>query len=251
MCPPTHHGEMENVPRDRRPTGGVDLILLAGVPGAGKSTALRALATCRPDLTRIDSDDPRQRLAALLGPRIGYRWYRPVVHLCHAMRVAASILRGPRQGRRLVVHHPGTARAFRGSVARLGRLRGWSPAVIFVDTGQEDALAGQRERGRMVRDRAFRRHWERWLVVLGGIDVPGSAVSREPWSRIHLGTRDEVVPLVDALTRHDGELGSPVGAGAPRRPALLARHEAATPPNPSRPETIWTRLRSAGSLPEC
>ncbi len=57
--------------------GRQDLLVVAGLPGAGKTTMLRHAAGALPVL---DSDEVRERLTAVLPKSTPYRCYRPFVH---------------------------------------------------------------------------------------------------------------------------------------------------------------------------
>lgn len=139
-----------------------DLVLVGGVPGAGKSTVLRRLRR-RPGIRVLDPDGHRDTLRRRVGGVVPYRVYRPVVHTLHALDVLTALVRGPRRdGGVLVVHEPGTRPRRTSALLRLARARGWRPAMVFVDASRDAALAGQRERGRVLGTRSFDGHWERW-----------------------------------------------------------------------------------------
>jgi predicted kinase len=129
------------------------LLLVAGVPGAGKSTLLSALPP-RPGLRVLDSDAYRGRLGAALG-RVPYRWYRPVVHLWHRLAVVAATFSGTPV---VVVHLPATGERTRSAVAALAALTGRSAHLVWLDVAAEQALRGQRERGRVVPGPSFAGH---------------------------------------------------------------------------------------------
>lgn len=145
-----------------------DLLVVAGLPGAGKTTMLRHAAAGLPVL---DSDQVRERLGALV-PALPYRWYRPVVHAWHRARIVARALGedGP-----VVVHEPSTRASTRALLALVGVVSGRSVRLLFLDVPAEVALAGQVSRGRVVRARSFRRHVRRvgkWRVGLLADRVP-------------------------------------------------------------------------------
>ena len=140
-------------------TGGFDLVVVGGVPGAGKTTAI---AQATDDLAHVSSIDPehvswwlRTRL-----PGVPYRRYRWLVHLTHTLRILVHLLNGPTVGRRLVVHDPGTRLGRRRLFLGLARLSGWRTVLLYVDVDRPAAQDGQRRRGRVVR--SFDEHWQSW-----------------------------------------------------------------------------------------
>lgn len=157
----------------------VPFVLVGGVPGAGKTTALRQVATLLPEVRVLDSDDERHRLHSL-APKLSYRWLRPLVHLLHITRTVLLLLAGPRGGRGLVVHDPSTRWVRLGLVGMLAQLRGWSPRVAFVDVPRPEALSGQRQRGRIVDGRRFEGHWRRWQQLRVAL-APESVARERRW----------------------------------------------------------------------
>ncbi|GHG26464.1 MULTISPECIES: AAA family ATPase [Amycolatopsis] len=146
-----------------------DLLVVAGLPGAGKTTMLRHAAAGLPVL---DSDQVRERLGAVLPAAVPYRWYRPLVHAWHRLRIVGRALGedGP-----IVVHEPSTRASTRALLALVGVVSGRSVRLLFLDVPAEVALAGQRSRGRVVRARSFARHVRRvgkWREELLAGKVP-------------------------------------------------------------------------------
>jgi predicted kinase len=139
----------------------VDLVLVGGVPGAGKSTAIRAVGPLA-GVTVLDPDHVRVWLAARLPAGLPYRSYRLLVHLVHTARVIGSLWTGPLPGRTLVVHDPGTRGHSRPLFSWLAKRRGWRTASLWIDVDRRAAQDGQVRRGRVVRRTAFERHWRRW-----------------------------------------------------------------------------------------
>ncbi len=101
------------VPGLRYPAGAV--VVIAGIPGAGKSTMMHALfgttgAEPGPAITTggvrvVDSEQARNWWRQLLGTRLPYWLYRPLVHLT-ALLWARSALRGGRHRCRTRLRHP-------------------------------------------------------------------------------------------------------------------------------------------------
>ena len=108
-----------------------DLLVVAGLPGAGKTTMLRHAAGALPVL---DSDDVRASLSAALPAAMPYRCYRLLVHAWHRCRIVARSLRtdGP-----VVVHEPMRGR---DAVAIAVALAGM--ALFFVGRFEARGMAG-------------------------------------------------------------------------------------------------------------
>ncbi|HET6499754.1 MAG TPA: AAA family ATPase [Amycolatopsis sp.] len=170
------------------------LVVIAGLPGSGKSTLLRG-TRANGTLAVLDSDEMREKIAALLPRGTPYARYRPLVHVAHRLRVSLTTLREPGP---VVVHDPATGAATRTWLLALGRLTGRARHFLWVDCTPEEAVAGQRARGRVLRRAAFRRH-----------------VRRLP--RVHAALRDgprgwDATTVLDRATAANG-LYLTVGAG--------------------------------------
>ncbi|RJQ82586.1 ATP-binding protein [Pseudonocardiaceae bacterium YIM PH 21723] len=149
------------------------LLVVGGLPGAGKSTLIGGLPDTQ-GITVLDSDQVRTRLRAALPGRLPYPVYRPVVHATHWFRILRHALRakGP-----VVVHEPATRGLTRVAFRVMAALTGREPHLLWVDSAPEEALRGQRQRGRVVRSRSFQRHVRRAqpirCALLGGTPLPG------------------------------------------------------------------------------
>ena len=176
-------------------------VLVGGVPGAGKTTVLEALATARSEATAVDPDRLRRRLTARLPPAVPYRCYRPFVHLWSTAVVLALVLRGPTASLQvLLVHDPATRRRRRSWTGRLARWRGWDPVLVVVDVSRGTALEGQLARRRVLAPRAFDRHWRRWEADRPRlVDLARSGRGEGPWSAVHVVDRGTAVPVLHRL----------------------------------------------------
>ncbi|MGH3978267.1 MAG: AAA family ATPase [Pseudonocardiaceae bacterium] len=174
-----------------------DFVLLAGLPGAGKSTLLAGLRDTAA-MTVRDSDQVRGRLRDGLPAGTPYRAYRPLVHLVHHLRVLVAVLAaaGP-----VLVHEPATRAVTRHALAAAAWLAGRPAVFIWLDAGPQQALDGQRCRGRMIRPASFARHVARAEVLrkdlLLGAVPPG-------WNRTVVLDRETVSNGIEVVVRKPG-----------------------------------------------
>ena len=172
-----------------------DLMLVGGVPGAGKTTAI---ARATDDLAHVRAVDPEHVtwwLRHRLPVTTPYRAYRWLVHLVHTLRALVLLLDGPRPGRQLVVHDPGTRAGRRRLFLRLAHLAGWRTVLLYVDVDRSVAQEGQRRRGRVVR--SFDEHWTSWQRLRPALDL--AAKEQEPVHRVILVERAEAPRILRRL----------------------------------------------------
>ena len=123
------------------------VVVVAGVPGAGKTTLIRR-AVDRTAARVVDTDD-RPRRGRLL-------------YLGHYARVVAAVA-----GRRpVVIHSRGTQPAARRAIASLAALRGRPAHLVLLDADRSEAESGQRARGRGVGVEEMDRHIARWRRLM-------------------------------------------------------------------------------------
>lgn len=148
------------------------VVVIAGIPGAGKSTLMHTLfgttgaeqrpATLPSGVRVVDSEQARNWWRQLVGPRLPYWLYRPLVHLT-ALLWARSVLRRPGT---VVVHDCGTRGWWRALITRWSRRRAGGVHLVLLDVPPELALDGQEARNRRVRRRAFGRHLRAWRAMV-------------------------------------------------------------------------------------
>ena len=148
------------------------VVVVAGLPGAGKSTLIRRAAD-REATTVVDTDDRRaagvRRSSRLPGALYGG----------HYLRILAAIAGGGP----VVVHSRGTRALPRRIIRLAAALRGRPAHLVLLDADRASAEAGQEARGRRVRRRVMDREADRWRRLLGGVAATGR-VGREGWSTV-------------------------------------------------------------------
>jgi Viral (Superfamily 1) RNA helicase len=125
------------------------VVVVAGVPGAGKTTLIRR-AVDR-DLARVVDTDDRRAAGR-----------RRLLYPGHYARIAAAVV-GPRPA---VIHSRGTHPVARRAIAALAALRGRPAYLVMLDAERDDAEAGQRARGRRVDPAEMDRQLARWRRLI-------------------------------------------------------------------------------------
>lgn len=149
------------------------VVVLAGMPGVGKTTLLKRLYPAGSAEPRIiDSDDVRRRIAEAL-PWLPYPLYRPLVHFVHYLRIRHAVTR--RDQRPVIVHDTGSHRALRHWMARLAVRSRREAHLLLLDVPPEEARAGQQRRKRQLSQRRFDKHVAGSRAVLDAAAAdPGS-----------------------------------------------------------------------------
>jgi GTPase SAR1 family protein len=149
------------------------VVVVAGVPGAGKTTLIRR-AVDR-DVARVVDTDDRPRRGPLLYPG-------------HYARIVAAVA-----GRRpAVIHSRGTHPVARRAIAALAALRGRPAHLVMLDADRDQAERGQRARGRAVAPGEMDRQVARWRRLMA------RRPAREGWSSVTVLDRTQAA-RVDAF----------------------------------------------------
>lgn len=165
------------------------LVVIGGLPGSGKTTLLRRLlAEQVPGVTGLDSEFVAEAFRRA-GPGLPYRFLRPWVHVVHRWQVLRAV-----RGRASVVvlTDPWTGDRWRAAVLRAAAAGGRRVRVVQLVADPELAAAGQSARGRVLSERAMRRHVERASRVPSTHAQGGLVVDRHGADRL---------TLVDVLPR--------------------------------------------------
>jgi adenylate kinase family enzyme len=124
------------------------VVVVAGLPGAGKTTLIRRV-TSRTAAAVVDTDDQRRRGEQASNVR-------------HYGHIAAAVW-----GRQpVVIHSRGTVGTLRRLITTLSFLRGRPAHLILLDAPRAAAEDGQRRRGRWVSRRKMDREVARWERLL-------------------------------------------------------------------------------------
>ncbi|QLY34898.1 AAA family ATPase [Nocardia huaxiensis] len=166
-------------------------VIITGVPGAGKSTALRKLFGLSSDgvgpavspagAVLIDSQHARNSWQRRLGA-VPYPLWLPIVHVTHYARIRAALrdAAGP-----VIIHDCGTRQWVRRLVAAWARATDRPVHLIMIDAPAELAWAGQIARGRKVRRWSFALHCLKWRRLVGAV-AAGTKPRPEPISVVIL-----------------------------------------------------------------
>jgi AAA domain len=157
------------------------VVVVAGVPGAGKTTLIRRAADR--DVARVvDTDDRREA------------GRRRLLNVGHYARIVAAVA-----GRRpVLIHSRGTHPAARRAIALLAALRGRPAYLVMLDADRAEAEAGQRARGRTVDASEMDRQEARWRRLMR------RRPEREGWAAVVVldraeAARTEAFAFVPAL----------------------------------------------------
>ncbi|WP_245746579.1 ATP-binding protein [Nocardia altamirensis] len=155
-------------------------LVIAGIPGAGKSTALRRFFGTTADgegpaagpegSVVLDSQQARNRWRHRLD-WLPYPLWRPVVHIAHfaGIRAALRDTEGP-----VVIHDCATFGWARRLISRWAFGYGRELHVILLDVPPTVARAGQHARGRRSHRITFTLHCFRWRRLMERLRAGGT-----------------------------------------------------------------------------
>ncbi len=179
------------------------VLVFAGVPGAGKSTALHRFFGAGPDAEHpvrtasgalvLDSNHTRNRLRHRLG-WAPYSLWRPLVHLAHYRAIRDALLdsEGP-----VAIHDCATFRWSRRLITRWATQGQRELHMVLIDVPADEARSGQISRGRSVNGLAFVAHCRRWETMMA--ELGARAADPEPLSATSVVIIDR--PTLHALSR--------------------------------------------------
>jgi predicted kinase len=148
------------------------VVLIIGVPGAGKSTLISRVASSS-HWTVLDPDRFRQRLSPALR-RL------PGPYPLYVLAVVLAIARHSH----VVVESRAANVWLRRLVARCARVRGRDAVLVLLDASSEEAMVGQIGRARRIEPAgAMRWHTSSWSRLLD-TGRSGALAAQEGWSQV-------------------------------------------------------------------
>ncbi|MEV4742824.1 AAA family ATPase [Streptomyces sp. NPDC049555] len=147
------------------PAGAV--VVVSGLPGSGKSTLLHRLSAAAP---AVDPRTVHVACEAVMPAWLPYAVYRPWARIEHVRWLRAQV----RAGGPFLVHDCGSRPWLRRWLSRAAGRQGRALHLVLLDVTPDEALAGQRARGRRASRRVFLRHRQGLERLLGRLPTPGA-----------------------------------------------------------------------------
>ncbi|MFE5120114.1 AAA family ATPase [Streptomyces sp. NPDC056669] len=144
------------------------VVVVSGLPGSGKSTLIARWSKAAP---AVDPRAVRLACEAAMPDWLPYGAYRPWSRLRHFQ----GLRRRMRRMSPLLVHDCGSRPWLRRWLARHTRREQRELHVVLLDVGADEALAGQKARGRWAPPRVFARHQRGIDRLLHALPGPGTA----------------------------------------------------------------------------
>ncbi|MGV9853604.1 AAA family ATPase [Streptomyces sp. NPDC003442] len=171
------------------------VVVVSGLPGSGKSTLMERWSRAAPT---IDPRTVHLACEAVMPDWLPYGSYRPWARLRHFQWLRRQM----RRMSPLLVHDCGSRPWLRRWLARSAGRQRRELHVVLLDVGADEALAGQRARGRWAPPRVFARHrrgLDRLLTALPAPDAacPDDLVSPVPASMAEAAS----IVLLDQVSR--------------------------------------------------
>jgi uncharacterized protein YndB with AHSA1/START domain len=193
---PVHFGmqrrQLLNLERLVETTAHSVVVLVVGIPGAGKTVLIDRAANS--EWTVLDNDRLRRRLPTALRRM-------PVLYPFYVLVLVAAIARHPR----VVAESRGTYAWLRRLVTACARARGREAVIVLLDASTEDALAGQKLRGRVAPAPVMQANTTSWGRLLDAARS-GALAAKEGWSKVVVLDRadasevDDLGELIRAAT---------------------------------------------------
>lgn len=185
------------------------VVVVAGIPGAGKTTLIDRVVD--PGHAVIVDVERRRRTGRV--PRS-----KPVRIAGHYRRIVGAVLL--RTDAFVVVHTRGTSVLGRRLVSALARVRKRPAHLVLLVAPAQEAVDGQKTRGRTIRAGEMGSYVRRFAGVVADHE---SIEHREGWTSVTVLDREAATAV---------RMLGPVRVGAERVPVVRA---SPSPPDPSRP----------------
>jgi len=160
------------------------VVLVVGIPGAGKTVLIDRAANSS-EWTVLDLDRVRRRLPTAVRRM-------PVLYPVYVLALVAAIARHTH----VVAESRGTYAWLRRLVTACARARGREAVIVLLDASTEDALAGQKVRGRVAPAPVMHANTASWGRLLDAARS-GALVAEEGWSKVVVLDRAQASEVED------------------------------------------------------